>query len=239
MSRRRTTAALLAAALTVLVAPHALPAQAAGTHDRAAAPSRVVAHPLIQGVVVDQDGDPVDDVEVQATKDDGTEQASALTYASDRPDGPQHGYFFLDVTKGTFTLTLAKDGYRTVEYDAGTITRRGQRISMGELEIVKIAPRTTTSASLQDATVTTRQRGLVDVLVSSHAGRPTGEVEVREDGDVVGDATVARSDHGKVTVTLDRLGRGDHDLRAFFLGSSSWKGSSSKVITLHVVKKRH
>ena len=111
MSRRRTVAVLVAAAAAFLVAPHALPAQAATHHDRAAAPAPATAHPLIQGVVVDQNGKPVDDVSVEAVKPDGTVQASALTYASNRPGGPQHGYFYLEVTKGTYTLALSRSEY--------------------------------------------------------------------------------------------------------------------------------
>ena len=240
MSRRRTAALLASAALALVVVPHALPAQGAPSHDRAVAPSRVAASPLIQGVVVDQDGKPVDDVDVQALEVDGTEPAaSALTYASEWPDGPQHGYFYVEVPRGSYTLTLAKRGYRTVEYDAGTVVRRHQKVSMGELVIKKVATRSTTSAGLQHATVTTRQRGVVDVTVTGSGGRPTGEVVVREGRDVVGDGTLTRSARGHVTITLDRLGRGDHDLRASFRGSASWRPSTSKVLTLRVVKRRH
>ena len=235
MSRRR-IATLLASCGVLLAAPHALPAQAAPSHDRAAAPSAVEVHPLIQGVVVDQDGNPVDDVMVQATKADGTPQASDETYASQRADGPQHGYFYLEVTKGTYTLTLSKKGYQTVEYDAGTISKRGQKISMGELVIKKAAAATRTTAAPKKATVTTKQHGQVTVTVSSKGARPVGDVEVREGKRAVGDGTLRKSNGGTVAIDLDKLPKGEHELKAYFLGSGAFKASASKAFTLTVVK---
>jgi Bacterial Ig-like domain (group 3) len=239
MSRRRTAAALAAFGALLLV-PHALPAQAATSHvARSAASVSAEVHPLIQGVVVDQDGNPVDDIEVQATKGDGTEQASALTYASDREDGPQHGYFFLEVSKGSFTLTLSKDGYKTVEYDVGTITKRGQKISLGELVIKKLAAATATTASLTKATVNTKQHGEVTVTVSSNGAKPVGDIEIREGRHVVGDATLRKSDGRSASIELDKLPKGEHELKAYFLGTSSFKASTSRSFTLTVVRARH
>jgi hypothetical protein len=237
MSRRR-IATLLAACGVLLAAPHALSAEAATSDAAPVAAAAAEVHPLIQGVVVDQAGHPVDDVEVQATKADGTEQASALTYASDREDGPQHGYFFLEVTKGTYTVTLSKKGYKTVEYDAGTISKRNQKISLGELVIKKAAAATDTTAALQKATVTTKQRGQVTVTVSSKGAKPVGDVEVREGKRVVGDDTLRKSDGGTVTIDLDKLPKGQHELKAYFLGSAGFKASASKAFTLTVVKAR-
>lgn len=239
MSRRRIVAATLAAGGVLLVAPHALPAQAAtASHDVAAAPGKAVVQPLIRGIVVDQNGTPVDDVTVQATKDDGTPQASDQTYASKREDGPQHGYFYLYVTKGTFTLALSKNGYKTVEYDAGTITRRGQKISMGELVIKKVAVATGTKASLKKGTVNTRQQGEATVTVTSKGSKPLGDVEVREGKHIVGEATLRKSNAGVVTIELDKLPKGAHDLKAYFLGTASFKASASTSFTLTVVKAR-
>ena len=239
MSRRR-IAAVLASCAALLVAPHALPAQATTpSHDVAAAPSTAVVHPLIQGVVVDQAGKPVDDVMVQATRADGTPQASAQTYASNREDGPQHGYFFVEVTKGSYTLTLSKKGYKTVEYDAGTISRRGQKISMGELVIKKLAAATDTKASLTKATVNTKQHGETTVTVSSKDAKPLGDVEIREGKHVVGEATLRKSNRGTVTIELDKLPKGAYVLKAYFLGTSAFKASVSKSFTLTVVKARH
>lgn len=236
MSRRR-IAAVLACCGALLAVPHALPAQAAPVH-RAAAPRAAESHPLIQGVVVDQKGKPVDDVQVKAIKADGTVQASALTYASDREDGPQHGYFFVEVTRGTYTLKLSRDGYKTVEYDAGTITKRRQRISLGELEIALLAAPTTTKASLEKGTVSPKQRGVVDVKVTTRNGQAVGDVEVREGRRVVGSDSLRKSDKGSLAVALDKLPKGDHHLVVYYLGAKGLKASHSSGLTLHVAKKR-
>ncbi len=236
MSRRR-IAAVLACCGALLATPHALPAQAAPA-DRAAAPRAAVSHPLIQGVVVDQKGKPVDDVEVTAIKADGTVQGSALTYASDREDGPQHGYFFVEVTQGTYTLELSRDGYKTVEYEAGTITKRHRKISLGELEITRLAAPTTTKAALEAGTVSPKQRGVVDVKVTTRKGRAVGDVEVREGRRVVGSDSLRKSDKGALAITLAKLPKGDHHLVVYYLGSNGLKPSHSSGLTLHVVKKR-
>lgn len=241
MSRRLTALAALCLGATLLV-PQASSAHQAPVGADASAGvsvSRAAVHPLIQGVVVDQFGRPVDDVEVRAIKDDGSVQASAFTYASSREDGPQHGYFFLEVTKGSFTVELAKEGYRAAEYDAGTIERRRQRISMGEIEIEKILVRTSTRASLEDDEVTTRQHGVVEVVVRCSDGRPVGDVEVREGDQVVGEDTLRASDRGRVDIELGRLRRGDHDLVAHFVGGTTYEGSRSRTFTLTVVRGRH
>lgn len=238
MSRRR-IAAVLASLGALLIAPHALPAQAAGSPDRAAAPSRVAAKPQILGVVHDQAGNLVDDVAVQATKGDGQIVASAITYEFDGDGGPQHGFFRLEVTKGTYTLTLSKEGYQTVEYDAGAIADRHQRLDVGELVVKKVAAATDTKASLGEATISTRQHGAVAVTVSSKGAKPLGDVEIREGRHVVGDATLRKSDGGSVTIELDKLPKGEHELKAYFLGTASFKASTSRALTLTVVKAKH
>lgn len=67
-------------------------------------------------------------------------------------------------------------------------------------------------------------------------GKVTGEVEVREGRKVVGTAIIGRK--ATVTLTLDRLPKGDHVLAAYFLGTVDHKASSSKHFTLHVTKPR-
>jgi 5-hydroxyisourate hydrolase-like protein (transthyretin family) len=236
MNRRRTAVAALAGVATLVIAPQALPASASGPVPGSAAVEPPQGQALIQGVVTDQSGNPVDDVTVQATKADGTPAASALTYASDRADGPQHGYFYLQVTRGTYTLTFTKDGYRGDPLEA-QVTKRGQHVSLGEIEIRKVLAETKTSADLVKATVTTKQNGEVEVSVTSKAtGKPTGDVEIREGRHVVGEGQVKSRDKGAVSLELDKLGKGEHDLKAYYLGSSTLKPSSSKSFTLTVKK---
>ena len=238
-SRARIAAALatvVALAASALAVQQMIPASAVGS-----APSvRVAPAPasLIQGVVVDQVGRPVDDIVVKAVKATGEVAASALTYASNWPGGKQHGYFFVEVPRGSYTLTLAKDGYKSVEYDAGLITKRRKKISMGEIVIQKISAPTTTSASLGKVSISTKDKGSVTVTVAPAKGRGTvgGEVEVREGKKVVGAAPLGKK--GTVTITLAKLAAGTHKLTAYFLGTADHKASSSKELTLTVVRKK-
>lgn len=238
--RARVTAALatvVALAASAFAVQQMMPASAAAP----ASTALVAAAPdnLVQGVVVDQHGTPVDDVLVEAIAADGTTEASSFTYASRWENGPQHGYFFVPVKRGEYTLVLSKAGYKTVEYDAGRITKRVKKISMGEIEIQKVAAPTTTAAELVKPTITTRDLGAVTVTVESKAeGKLVGDVEVREGRRVVGEATIVKKAKGTVVVTLDKLPKGSHQLTAYFLGSADFKPSSSKPVTLQVVKKK-
>lgn len=236
----RNTAALAAGA-ALMLAPQVLPAASTAQSASvvAAASSRVTSKPLIQGVVTDQFGRYVDGVVVQATREDGTPAAAAETYASRWADGPQHGYFFVEAPGGTYTLTLSKPGYETAVYDDVQLGRRG-KVSLGEIEIQKILATTATTALLTGRNTTTRDRATVVVAVTSRSTKkPTGAVEVREGRKVVGSAVLKPGNQGNVTVTLERLAKGTHVLRAYFLGSDSLVASSSKrTVTLVVGKSK-
>lgn len=240
MKRTRRTAAVAAGLVTalaaLLVAPQVLPASAAPQHAEGVTVARA-GQALIQGVVVDQFGEPVDDVKVQATKADGTPAASALTYASKRADGPQHGYFFLEVTRGTYTLKLTREGYKSAVIDDVVVLKR-KRTSLGETEIQKVLASSQTEAALAHKKITTKQNGVVTVTVTAKGAKPTGDVEIREGRDVVGGGQLKAGNGGRITIGLDRLPKGSHDLKAVYLGSRSVKGSSSQTITLTVTKGR-
>jgi hypothetical protein len=239
MTYRRSVAVAAALIAAAVIAPQALPASAAPVAGPAASAPRA-GSALIQGVVVDQFGNPVDDVEVQAENADGTPAASALTYASDREDGPQHGYFFLEVSRGTYTLTLTRTGYKTLVIDDVEVARARQKVSLGEVEIEKKLADTKTTGELGDKSITTKQNGVVDVVVSSKATtKPTGAIEVREGRKVVGEGTLKAKGKGKLTIELDKLAKGSHDLKVYYLGSSTLKASTSGVLTLKVAKPKH
>lgn len=233
--RARVTAALatvVALAASALAVQQMIPASAAAPVS--SVPVFVAPLNVIQGVVVDQRGRPVDDVTVVAVAADGSNDASEKTYEASWNGGPGHGYFGLNVHRGSFTLVLSKAGYKTVEYDAGQITKRRKKISLGEIEIQKVAAPTTTVAALDKATITTKEAGSVAVMVKGD-GKVTGDVEVREGKKVVGEGTLKK---GSATVTLDKLPKGAHSLTAYFLGTADHKASSSKRLTLTVVKKK-
>lgn len=191
--------------------------------------------PLIQGVVVDQGGRYVDDVQVLAVRPDGTVAASALTYASARPDGPQHGYFFLAVgRRGNYTVTVAKQGYRDADLGSHHVTRRGV-VSLGEVTLEKVREPSTTRLSLADSSVRPDQRAEVSVEVDTAAtASPTGPVTLYIDGRKHATMTLRGSHRGALDVTLPKLGRGDHVVKATWGGSLYVEGSSSRSVTLRV-----
>lgn len=235
--RTAVAAGLLTGLGALLVAPQVLPASAAPDRSAAATVARA-GQALIQGVVVDQFGEYVDDVKVQATRADGTPVASALSYASKREDGPQHGYFYLEVSRGTYTLKLTREGYQPLVLKDVEVEKARQKVSLGENAIQKVLVASRTDAALAQKKVTTKQSGTVVVTVSAKGLKPAGDVEVREGRDVVGGGVLKSGNGGRLTIKLDRLPKGSHALKAVYLGSRSAKGSSSPTITLTVVKTR-
>ncbi|MBB6627452.1 Ig-like domain repeat protein [Nocardioides sp. KIGAM211] len=196
--------------------------------------------PLIQGLAIDQTGHYVDGVTVQATRADGTPAASDLTYASKWDDGPQHGYFYLEVgRRGTYTLTLSKSGYVTATFGPVHV-RKNQRLGLGEILVKKVLPASSTTAGLDDKSLSVGQKGKVRVKVTSKATKkPVGEIEVREGKTVVGSGVLRPSDKGQVTVGLKKLGKGTHTLKAYFFASPTLKASTSQPMTLTVKKPKH
>lgn len=191
---------------------------------------------LVQGVAVDQTGRFVDDVLVEARNLKGNIKASDFTYAL--PDNENsHGYFALHVGRGTYTLTLSKDGYETVEIEAGTVGRRGT-ISMGEVEIDKFRVATDTSAKLKDDSVTTGQNAKVIVNVDSEmTNKPTGKVVIKKGDKVVGSDKLVKDDNGEIKISVDSFKKGSYELKAFYLGSPYLKESSSRKLELTVTRK--
>ncbi len=237
------------AAVTVLgalaLAPMMQPSQAAGSFSGEASTSSLArlavgTPPLIQGLVVDQTGHFLNNVDVAAVRASGVVAASSLTYASTRADGPQNGYFYLEVgKKGTYTLTLSRTGYVTRTLPAVEIVRLRQKLALGEITLTRKLADSKVAAKLPDTQITTNDKGKVDVTVSSAATRkPTGAVEIREGKAVLGSGRLAAGDKGHLKVTLKKLARGSHDLKAYFLGSSSLKKSYSQAVTLTVKKPR-
>lgn len=229
------------ALVALALAPTAQPSQAADSSGlRAGTVARAVVRPLIQGLVVDQQDHYLDNVNVEAVRDNLNIAASSFTYASQWPDGPQHGYFYLEVgSKGTFTLTLSKSGYVTRTYPVGQVLAK-QIVSLGEITLEKKLADTKTSGVLKDSSISPDEKGKVVVTVSSkETKKPTGEIEVRDGHKVVGSDEITAGDKGQITVTLKKLAKGGYDLKACFLGSSTLKASSSKAFTLTVKKPRH
>ena len=221
---------VISLALATTVAVTGLAAPAGATQVR----------PLLQGVVVDQGGRYVDDVRVLAVRPDGSVAASDLSYASARPDGPQHGYFFLAVVDpGTYTVKLAKSAYVATSLGNHHVTSGGV-VSLGEVSLRKKRVASSTAVSLADSSLRPGQRGRATVDVDTAAtGRPTGQVTLFVDGRRH-DRTRLRGSHpGSLAFTLPRLGQGNHQVRATWSGSTYVKGSASKAVTLRVRRVWH
>lgn len=207
-----------------------------GTLTATAASAQAGVRPRIQGVVVDQGGRHVDDVQVRALNRHGDPVASALTYASAREDGPQHGYFYLAVGgAGRYDVVLSKPGYRSADLGEQVVGRRGV-VSLGEVVLEKKLAPSTTRVSLDDRTLTTGQRATANVRVrTDETSRPVGEVSLRVDGDEVRSVDLVGSDRGSLDVRLPRLARGEHKVKAVWTSTSVYvRGSTSEPVTVVV-----
>jgi hypothetical protein len=196
--------------------------------------------PRIQGTAVDQQGNLLDDVQVEATAAGGV-VASALTYANQNADGPQHGYFWLDVHRaGTYTVSLSKPGYTEVVL-TGLEVGAAEVLSLGEVELAKklIVP-TRCSSGLKAATVGKAERGKVLVaIVSPTRAQPTGEVVATTDGRRVGRAALVKSDGGRLPLTLSQLAPGKHTFKTRYDGDPRFQGCKAGSVTLKVLSVKH
>ena len=241
-NRSLAAALVLPLAIAGLLAAGTSHSAAAQRHDVAAPTQQVSAGPRIQGVVADQNGHYMDNVEVHAVNSSGATAASDFTYASDRAYGEPHGFFNLSVRRlGTYTVSFSKDGYvtqsRTVE-----VTRRPRIVLLGEIDL-KVKPRgTTTDAGLKSAKVTTADKARVVVQVATGATKkPVGDVTVLIGRKKVGSDTLTASDRGSVTIGLQRLAVGTYKVRAIYAGSrkQNLAASTSGPVTLQVVRAKH
>jgi hypothetical protein len=200
-------------------------------------------HAWIEGVITDQatnkavgDGDVVVEA-YPAGVSDGDLVASSLLYAS--PDGStDHGFYRLwGLEPGSYRIKfISRDG---AFQDAITMVTVENREILPLDVMLKRMHATATRAALGHNVIATGEKGKVTVTVAG-SRKPVGDVEIRSGRKVVGDDAIRASDKGKVTVTLNRLGAGSYDLKAYFLGSKAFTESTSKAVTLTVKKpKRH
>lgn len=237
--------AVLSAATTVvatlsiaLMAPLLALAVLFGAVGLVAAPADAAATRLIQGVVWDQSGRAIDDVLVEAVDADGDVAASAFTYASAWDSGPQHGYFFLEVGPGDYTIRLSKAGYRSGTVEDVVVTRR-HGAALGDLVIKRRPAVSRTTASLVDDRVSTADDVLVRVAVTSSAtDRPTGTLSVVDAGRTVASTALRPNRHGRAVLSLGQLRRGVHLLQVRYTGDDLVLGSASQRLML-VVSRYH
>ncbi len=261
MSRRIAAAVALAVAGALLVTPQVLPASASTSADSAAtvqalAPTEPPAGMAwIEGIITDQAGHPLDNVNVEAWQvDDGTERqlvASNLTYAGVPDDGRHgHGVFRLEVPiHHKYEIVFSTDqgaedddAFRLDTYVApnGNDTIRVGKSKvrkLGASEIARIkAQRSTIQAKLLPTTVKVGKAGKVLVAIACKYVAPvTGKVTVAVGGKKV--AKVLREgDLGAATLTMPKLKKpGTYDVEVWFLGTDTVK-KSTKKLTLTVKK---
>jgi hypothetical protein len=209
-----------------------------GTTPASATPPEVES--IIRGVVQDPAGHYLDDVLVEA-KRGGTVEASADTYASIKPEGPQHGFFGLYVhpaSTGTgYKLVLSKPGYLTLTLGSKVFVEPGEINNIGAVTLLPEPKPSKTSARLKGDRIGTTERGKVVVDVTSKA-TPTGLVTVKDGRHVVGSTKLRKADEGTVTVALPRLARGTYPLKVYYTGSDTVAASKSKLLKLTVEKPR-
>lgn len=225
MSRSRSLTALLLLALGLGFAATGLVATSAAA----------AAEPKIWGVVLDGKGKPVLDVVVTAVDENSRTAASDLSYeGGTADDSPRQGYFELMVgSNGTYTVTLKKSGFVT-EKVSGIKIASGQRVQgLGDITLLRVSK---TSGDLVKSTVSTGDKGKVEVAVTPAGEKPTGKVAVKEGKQVVGSATLKGKHNGEVTVTLEKLAKGSHDLKVVYGGSGVHAASTSAKFTLKVTK---
>lgn len=192
---------------------------------------------LIQGVAVDGDGKGIDNVAVQALDaSTGKPVATALTYASARRTGPQHGYFYLWVNRGVYDIALVKRGYDASFLQDVNVDGR-KPVSLGELRLDLRDWPTSTVAEVLDPVVAPRQSVVVAVAVDSKRAKVTGGRLVVLDGKkVLATQRLARTDQGVATLDLGRLPRGTHKLSVEYRGVDGLKSSKAKTLKVVVAK---
>ena len=95
----------------------------------------------------------------------------------------------------------------------------------------------TTAGRLARARVRATARGRLAVWVRTPAViRPSGRVTVRVDGRSRVATALRTTQAGRVTLTLPRLKRGRHHVLATYAGSGTVDGSTSRAVTLTVVR---
>lgn len=232
MSRSRSLAGVLLLALTLGFTVVGASSSSSADSFHAVIPKYAVGHSRIQGTVESDGGKLLDNVLVTAT---GEGDASQLTYGKD--GGPDHGYFNLSVTKGTYSVTFSKDGYTSVTKSGVSVARRSVT-SLGSVTLQKKAVNTKTSAKLIDDSIKASEKGKVKVTVTPGREKPVGNVTVKEGKEVVGSGSLEGSDRGELIVTLMRLPAGSHDLKVFYKGTKAFAPSSSDEFTLKVRRRR-
>ncbi|MBF4162630.1 carboxypeptidase-like regulatory domain-containing protein [Nocardioides acrostichi] len=206
--------------------------------------------PYISGVVVDDLGRPVDDVLVEAKAIDWSDYTlrtwgSAFTYANQNLDGPQHGYFHVEIKDpdtgknrlGLYDLRISKDGYDTAVVEDVRLKAK-TRTKLGDIVLERLKAKTRTTATAVDKSLVKGQQAKLKVAVKG-AQNPGGDLIVQGIGKKR-TVTLKPGMHGKALINFGRLKKtGTYTARVVYTGSEGdprTKGSQAKPVTFKVTK---
>lgn len=257
--RRRTQALSVAVAIGGLVlASQVLPAEAATTTGTAAPELRLPpeGRSWLQGVVTDQAGHPLNNVNVEVWPTDVAATApvaSNLSYAGIPADGAhQKGVFRVEVPAGaSYEITVSTvggqedaDKFRMLKVGGGApIQARGaiavkavagRTINLGKVQLARQGRVGSSVKVTKPRKVTAGKRVKLAVRVhSKYVTHPTGKVRVN-----VGHKTVVRKlgnrAGGKTNIRLPLLKPGKQVIKVSYLGSKTVSRSKSKPIKVQV-----
>jgi hypothetical protein len=122
-----------------------------------------------------------------------------------------------------FTVTATLAGHQP-----GTATAAG-------VAIPRLA--STTRLSLVSTTVKKGKKAGLRIVLAATGAKPAGKVKVYDGARLLKGYSVRVADHGVRIVRLPVLKPGKHKIKGVYAGSASILGSTSKVVTLTVLKK--
>jgi hypothetical protein len=140
-------------------------------------------------------------------------------------------------TSATYTV-LAADAAHTLSF-AVTATREGYAPGSATSEgvaVTKTASRT--QVSLITKTVTKGKKAVLKIILTATGAKPAGNVKVYDGAKLLKGYSVRVADNGVRIVKLPVLKPGKHKIKGVYAGSASVAGSTSKVVTLKVLKKK-
>jgi hypothetical protein len=106
----------------------------------------------------------------------------------------------------------------------------------GEVKVAKL--KTTTTATLESATISKRARGVINAHVDVlDLGVPLGKIQIKDGTKVIGTVNLKNDSGGNVKIRLKKLLPGKHKLTVVYLGSTATTSSKSKKLKLVVLKK--
>lgn len=201
---------------------------------------------FIEGVVLDERGHPVDDINVEAFpagREASDPVASWLTYESPDAEHP-HGFYLLDVVPGSYVIRLsslegAHEPFRSQWYADKRV------VTVGDQEALRLKPVTLERGraesqcqlALVDDVVPAAHRPQVRVRIKSpDATRVIGSIRVTMNGQKVRTDRLGRQDRGLVVLRLPKRRPGTYRVVVSYSGSGEVKRSHSQVHVLRVAK---